>query len=205
MVRKAVSTRPKKLYGLPMRILPALLIMAMAPPASAAEPRPLADALPPGRPSCHARVVEAGEFAAHPERRVAAMTLERSAGDVAVERKWSAREQFDDTAIVSATLRVRLRGDPVTHSARLACAQSDDGALVCTTPFCAGGEIGISDDGRGAVAVSIGGTLKSGRFIGHYIHLDDSCEGRAGGPIVLESGDTDRRFSLAKGAKEACR
>jgi hypothetical protein len=47
--------------------------------------------------------------------------------------------------------------------------------------------------------------LKSGRFIGHYIHLDESCEGRVGGPIVLESGDDDRLFSLAPAPKEACR
>jgi len=205
IVRKAVSVQREKLYARAMRILPALLIMAMTPPASAAEARPLTDALPPGRPSCHARVVDAAELAAHPDRRVAAITLERSAGDVALERKWGAREQFDDTSIISATLRVRLRGNPVPHSVRLACTQSDDGALVCTSSLCAGGEIGIADDGRGAVAVSIGGTLKSGRFIGHYIHLDDSCEGRAGGPIVLESGDGDRRFSLAKAPKEACR
>ena len=56
----------------------------------------------------------------------------------------------------------------------------------------------------GAIAVSIGGKLKSRRFIGHYIHLDESCEGRAGGPFVLESGDDDRIFSLATAPKEAC-
>jgi hypothetical protein len=76
--------------------------------------------------------------------------------------------------------------------------------LLCASPVCAGGQIGIADDGHGAIAVSIGGTLKNGRFIGHYIHLDESCEGRAGGPIVLESGNGDRRFSLAKAPHKAC-
>ena len=184
-------------------ILAALVVITTV-PTSAAEPRPLADALSPGRPSCHARVFDAAELAAHPARRVAAIALERTARDLAAERKWGAQEEFDGTAIVSATLRVRLRGDPVTHSARLACARGDDGSLVCESPACAGGEVRIAGAGRGAIAISIGGTLKSGRFIGHYIHLDESCEGRAGGPIVLESGEDDRRFSLAAAPKAAC-
>jgi hypothetical protein len=70
---------------------------------------------------------------------------------------------------------------------------------------CDGGQIRIEGEGRGGIAISVGGMLKSGRFIGHYIHLDDSCEGRAGGPIVLESGEDDRRFSLLPAPKEACR
>jgi hypothetical protein len=186
-------------------ILATLVVIAtVLPPTSAAEPRLLADALPPGHPSCHARVFGAVELAAHPDRRVASIALERTARDLAAERKWGALEQFDATPVVSATLRVRLRGDPLTHSARLACIEGDAGSLVCTSPACVGGEIHIAGGGRGAIAVSIGGALKSGRFIGHYIHLDESCEGRVGGPIVLESGDDDRLFSLAAAPKEAC-
>jgi hypothetical protein len=45
--------------------------------------RALADALPPGHPSCHARVFGAAELAAHPDRRVAAIALERTANDLA--------------------------------------------------------------------------------------------------------------------------
>ena len=188
------------------RILATLLIIAMLPPAMS-EPlrRPLADALPPARASCHARVLDAAELAAHPGGRVTAIALERGARDLAAERKWGAREEFDGTAIVSATLRVRLRGDPVTHAARLACARGDEGALECRSPACPGGEIRITGEGRGPIAVSIGGTLKGGRFIGHYIHLDESCEGRAVGPIVLESGSDDRLFSLPPAPQEACR
>jgi hypothetical protein len=148
---------------------------------------------------------DAAELAAHPERRVTAIALERTAGDLATERKWGKVEQFDDTPIVSATLRVRLRGDPVTHSARLECAEDDDGALACTSPVCDGGEIHVAGEGKAAIAVSLGGALKSGRFIGHYIHLDDSCEGRSGGSIVLESGKDDRLFSLPTAPSEACR
>jgi hypothetical protein len=186
-------------------ILATLVVMATAlSPASAAAPRVLADALPPGHPSCHARMFDAAELAAHPDRRVAAITIERAARDLAAERKWGALEQFDGTPVVSATLRVRLRGDPVTHSARLACFEADDGVLVCETPACVGGEIHLAGGGRGAISVAIGGALKSGRFVGHYIHLDESCEGRPGGPIVLESGDDDRLFSLAAAPKQAC-
>src|SRR3954462_976557 len=79
------------------RMLPALLVIAMAPPAFAAAPRPLAEALPPGRPSCHARVFDAAEQAANPGRRVTAITLERTMGDSALERRWGALEQFDGT------------------------------------------------------------------------------------------------------------
>jgi hypothetical protein len=187
------------------RIVAILIVMATVPqPASAAAPRLLADALPPGHPSCHARVFDTAELAAHPDRRVAAISLERSAGDLAAERKWGAREQFDGTPVVSATLRIRLRGDLVTHSARLACFEGDDGALVCASQACVGGEIYLAGGAGTAIAVSIGGTLKSGDFIGHYIHLDASCEARAGGPVVLESGDDDRRFSLAAAPKAAC-
>jgi hypothetical protein len=182
------------------------VVLATLPsPTAVAAPRLLADALPPGRASCHARVLAAAEIAAHPDRRVTAITLERTAGDLAAERKWGALEQFDGTPVVAATLRVRLRGDPVTHSVRLECSEGDDGALVCTSPACVGGEVRMTGEGRGTIAISVGGTLKSGRFIGHYIHLDQSCEGRAGGPIVLESGDDDHRFSLMPAPKEACR
>jgi len=187
----------------PLSIL-ALAVMTTALSPALAAPRVLSDALPPGHPSCHASVRDAAELAAHPDRRVAAISFERTTRDLAAERKWGKLEQFDGTPVVSATLRVRLRGDPVTHSARLECAEDDDGALLCTTPVCVGGEIHIAGEGRGAIAVAVGGKLKSGRFIGHYLHLDESCEGRAGGPIVLESGDDDRSFSLAAAAKEKC-
>jgi hypothetical protein len=104
-------------------ILAALVVMAtVRSPTSAAEPRLLADALPPGHPSCHARVFSAAELAAHPDRRVTAITLERTAGDLAAERKWGALEQFNDTPVVSATLRVRQSDGPVPLRTALACA-----------------------------------------------------------------------------------
>jgi hypothetical protein len=186
------------------RILASLVVMMAIPqPASAAEPRLLAGALPPGHPSCHARIFDAAELAAHPARRVTAISLERAAPDLAAERKWGALEQFDGTPVVSATLRVRLRGDPLTHAARLSCFE-DDGALICTSPSCVGGQIALTGAGARAIAISIGGALKDGQFVGHYIHLDESCEGRAGGPIVLESGDDDHSFSLAAAPKASC-
>ena len=155
----------------------ALALMAALPsPTFAAPPRPLADALPPGHPSCHASVLGAAELAAHPDRRVTASWLERIARDLTAERKWERVEQFDDTPVVSATLRVRLRGDPVPHSARLECIQ-DENALVCMSSACDGGQIRIEGEGRGAIAISVGGMLKSGRFIGHYIHLDELLRG----------------------------
>ena len=184
-------------------ILAALVVMTAMPPATAQ--RPLAGPLAPGQSTCHARAFDAAELAAHPNRRVAAIALERTARDLAAERKWGALEQFDDTPVVSATLRVRLRDDPVSHSAHLECIQGDDGSLVCATPSCVGGEIRLVGEGRDAVTVLVGGTLKSGRFIAHYIHLDESCEGRVGGPIVLESGEDDRVFSLPVASKEVCR
>ena len=64
----------------------------------------VAAALAPGHPSCHARVLDSAEIAAHPDRRVAAIALERTARDLANERKWGAHEQFDDTPTVSVTL-----------------------------------------------------------------------------------------------------
>ena len=136
------------------------------------------------------------------DRRVKSIALERLRSDVAAERKWAALEQFDDTPVVSATLRVRFRGELIAHSgAQLACTRSGESSLVCTNPACVGGEIRITGEGQDSISVSIGGTLKSGRFVGHYIHLDESCEGRRGGPLVLESGDDNRRFSMAAGAE----
>ncbi len=181
------------------------LALTVPSPTFAAPPRPLADALRPGHPRCHASVYGADELAAHPDRRVTAISLERTAGDLTAERKWGRVEQFDDTPVVSATLRVRLRGDPVSHSARVECIEGEENTLVCMSSACDGGQNRIEGEGRGAIAISLGGTLKSGRFVGHYIHLDESCEGRAGGPIVLESGKDDRRFSLPPAPKEACR
>lgn len=182
----------------------AIMVVVLLPIPAAAAQRLLADALPPGHPSCHALVLSAAQRA-EPERRVTNIAIERTKGDITAERKWAAREQFDDTPVVSATLRVRFRGDPVTHSARLACIAGDEGSLICTTPACVGGEIRLGGEGVGSLALSIGGKLKSGRFIRHYIHLDESCEGRTGGPLVLEQEGDDRPFNLAPAPKEACR
>jgi hypothetical protein len=186
-------------------IVAALIAVAALPSPTFSAPRVLADALPPGLPSCHAREFGAAELAAHPARRVTAISFERIARDLAAERKWGRVEQFDDTPIISATLRVRLRDDPVIHSARLECVPDEERGLLCLSSACDGGQIRVEGEGRGALAISVGGTLKSGHFIGHYIHLDESCEGRVGGPIVLESGDDDHRFSLLPVPKEACR
>jgi hypothetical protein len=196
----------KKRHPVPAtRVLAILAITATAfSPASAAEPRVLSNAMPPGKPSCHAGAFSAADLAAHPNRRVTAISLERVARDLAAERKWGAKEQFDGTPVLSATLRVRLRDDPATHSARLACFEGDDGVLECENPACVGGAIRLTGSGKDAITLSIGGRLKDGRFIGHYIDLDESCEGRSGGPIVLESGDDDRMFALAAAPKQAC-
>src|SRR4051794_22251994 len=102
-------------------VLAILCLTANALQPAMAAPRELADLLAPRKPSCHARVFDAAELAAHPGQRVTAIALERTARDLAAERKWSAFEQFDDTPVVSATLRVRLRGDQVSHAVRLAC------------------------------------------------------------------------------------
>jgi hypothetical protein len=188
--------------------LAAFVGIATAPPSvSQALERPLAGALVAGSPSCHARAFTAEEQAARPGRRVATIAIERAARDVAAERKWGAHEERDGTPIVSATLRLRFRGDPVTHAEPLECFRGvdDSTALVCESRTCLGGEVRLRNEANGAIALSVGGALKSGRFIGHYIHLDGSCEGRAGGPLVLESGEDDRLFSLAAAPKEACR
>jgi hypothetical protein len=185
--------------------LSVLAVIATVMTAAALE-RPLTEALTPGRASCHARTFDAAAQAARPNRRVASISIERGARDLGAERKWGAREEVDGSPIVSATLRVRLRGDPVKHTARLTCMRGypEDTSLVCETRACDGGELRLHPDGSGAIKLSVGGTLRSGRFIGHYIHLDESCEGRAGGPLVLESGEDDRVFSLPAAAKEAC-
>jgi hypothetical protein len=186
------------------RLVFSLLALLAASPTFALE-RPLAGALPVGHASCHARVLDATERA-DANRRIVSMALDRTAGDVATERKWGKLEEFDGTPLVSATLRLRLRGDPATHAVKLECARTiPDGALVCTTPGCAGGELQILADGLSGVAISIGGKLKGGRFVPHYIHLDNSCEGRSGGPLVLEQAEGERSFSLAPAPKEACR
>src|SRR5262245_38756446 len=138
------------------RIVAALVVIATAPTMTAAAlERPLADALSPRHPSCHAHVFAATELAAQPGRRVEAIAIERSARDVAAERKWSKREEYDGMVIVFATLRVRFRGDKVTHSARLECYRDNGNVLVCETPACIGGELRISGEGRGTIKVSI--------------------------------------------------
>lgn len=184
--------------------LGALSLAALVSPAHALD-RPLAGALPFGHASCHARVLDAGERA-DPNRRIVSMALDRTAADVATERKWSKLEEFDGTPLISATLRLRLKGDPATHAVRLECARNlGDNGLTCTTPACAGGEVGFAAEGLSGVAISIGGKLKSGRFVPHYIHLDNSCEGRSGGPLLLEQAEGERSFVLAAAPKEACR
>jgi hypothetical protein len=200
-------TKPPRSIATPRAlILVSLVVLAtLSSPASATEQRSLSDILPPGHASCQARAFDAAEQAAHPNRRVVAISLERTAGDLAAERKWGKHEQFDDTPVVSATLRLRLRGDPASHAARLECIEGENNSLVCTTPACDSGQIRVAGEGRGALAILVGGKLKSGRFVGHYIHFDDSCEGRPGGPVVLESGEDDSTFSLAPAPKEACR
>jgi hypothetical protein len=186
------------------RLALSLAALLAASPALALE-RPLAGALPFGHASCHARVLDAAEKA-DPNRRIVSMALDRTAGDVAAERTWSKLEEFDGTPLVSATLRVRLRGDAATHAVRLECARSlNDDGLVCTTPGCAGGELQMRTEGLSGVAISIGGKLKSGRFVPHYIHLDNSCEGRSAGPLVLEQAEGERGYNLAAAPKEACR
>src|SRR5262245_46299498 len=88
----------------------ALALLVLLPPTPGAAQRLLADAFPPGHPSCHALMLSAAQRA-EPERRVTNIVIERNARDIATERKWAAREQFDDTPVVSATMRVRFRGD----------------------------------------------------------------------------------------------
>jgi hypothetical protein len=205
MPRRLTET-PRSIPMTCVAVVAILAVITAAPSPTLAETqRELAGVLPPSHPSCHARVFDAAELTAHPGQRVAAIAFERTESDLAAERKWGKLEQFDGTPVVSATLRVRLRGDPVPHAAHLECAEGDKGSLVCTSPSCDGGQIRLAGEGRGPLTVLVGGALKSGRFIGHYIDLDDSCEGRAGGPVVLESGHDDRTFSLPPAAKEACR
>src|SRR5690349_14988758 len=98
-------------------------LIALAASPAQAQQRPLANALPAGHPSCHAKVLDAAERA-DPNRRIVSMALERTANDVATERKWSKLEEFDGTPLVSATLRVRLRADAATHTVRLECARA---------------------------------------------------------------------------------
>src|SRR5262245_53065523 len=86
-------------------IVTAFFVLQLTSPSPAAD-RPLSDALPPGHPSCHARVLAAAERT-DPQRRIGSIALERTTADVAAERKWAKLEQFDDTPVVSATLRVR--------------------------------------------------------------------------------------------------
>ena len=100
------------------------LIALTASPAHAQQ-RALANALPAGHASCHAKVLDAAERA-DPNRRIVSMALERTANDVATERKWSKLEEFDGTPLVSATLRVRLRAD----AARLRISVCDQGAGI---------------------------------------------------------------------------
>jgi hypothetical protein len=183
----------------------AALAIAMTWPGLASAAEWYESTLPVKNPTCHAHVFTADELAAHPDQKVTAISVQRIAGDLATERKWHALEQFDGTPVISATLRVHLRNDPASHSARLECTTDDDNNLICSTPSCPGGQIQIASGAQHTLNVSVGGTLKSGQFIAHYLHLDDSCEGHPGGPIVLESGSDDHQFSLTPAAAENCK
>ena len=142
--------------------------------------------------------------------RIDASPPSRSSGPPAILRpnaSGAGYEQFDDTPVVSATLRVRLARRSGQHIRRVSNAlRARNNTLLCMSSACDGGQYPHRRAKAGAQSrSSVGGKLKSGRFIGHYIHLDKSCEGRVGGPIVLESGEDDRRFSLLPAPKEACR
>jgi hypothetical protein len=156
---------------------------------------------PQNRPTCHARVYDAAHLAAHPKQRIAAISFERRAREIAAEKVFIASGEMTEE-IIAATLRVRLRGDRTTHVVRLECEGVRNGARYCEAPACQGGEIGVMPDGARAIRLSVGGKLRGGSFVPHYIHLDDSCD--ASRPVVLESGDDDHAFVLPVAPAKAC-
>jgi hypothetical protein len=157
---------------------------------------------PQNRPTCHARVYDAAHLAAHPKQRVAAISFERSAREIAAEKVFIANGEMTEE-IIAATLRVRLRGDRRSHVVQLECEGARNGARYCEVPACPGGEIGVMPDGARAIRLSLGGKLRNLGFIAHYIRLSEACDGVQ--PAVLESGDDDHEFLLTAAAAETCK
>jgi hypothetical protein len=157
---------------------------------------------PQNRPTCHARVYDAAHLAAHPKQRVAAISFERRTREIAAEKVFIASGEMTEE-IIAATMRVRLRGERTSHVVRLECEGARNGARYCEAPVCPGGEIGVMPDGVRAIRLSLGGRLRSGGFVAHYIHLDDSCDGAR--PTVLDSGDDDHDFLLPAAPAVACK
>jgi hypothetical protein len=168
-----------------------------APPAGAQE------ALPRERPSCHARVYDGAHLAGRPKQLVVAISFERAVREIAQEKQWHDSAGPDDSE-VAATLRVRFRGRGKVHTARLVCDGDRGKDLQCGVATCGGGRIRV-DVENDAIRIMVGGTLKNGAFIPHYIHLDESCDAAADRQIVLESGADDRVFVLPAARTEACR
>jgi cytochrome c5 len=175
------------------------VMMALAATAARAETD---RTFPQGRATCHARVYDAAHLASHPKQRVVAISLSRVGRDLAAEKQFIADGEITED-MISATLRVRLRGDPVTHVAKLECDGTRNGERTCETPACQGGEITVAPATGGAIRIGVGGRLKSGRFVAHFLHLDDSCE--SDHVLVLESGDDDHEFRLPAAPAEACK
>jgi hypothetical protein len=162
-------------------------ILAALAPKSVAAPRLLADPLPPGHPTCHARALRAAELrcprGSTRRRHRARAHRARSCGRTQMARA----EQFDDTPVVSATLRVRLRGDRVTHSAHLTCIEGDEGSLVCTSalPARAGARSPSRSAARSRAAAGSSGPLgrravaDPGRDSGLELHRR-ATQGRGG-------------------------
>ena len=156
---------------------------------------------PQNRPTCHARVYDAAHLAAHPKQRVVAISFERRAREIAAEKVFIESGEMTEE-IIAATMRVRLRGDRTSHVVRLECEGARNGARYCEAPACQGGEIGVMPDRARAIRLSLGGKLRNGSFVAHYIHLDESCDGAR--PAVLEPGEDDRAFVLPVAPAEAC-
>ena len=157
---------------------------------------------PQNRPTCHARVYDAAHLAAHPKQRVEAISFERRAREIAAEKVFIASGEMTEE-IIAATLRVRLRGDRMSHVVQLECEGARNGARYCEVPACPGGEIGLMPDGARAIRLSLGGKLRNGSFVAHYIHLNELCDGAQ--PAVLESGEDDHEFLLTLAPAEACK
>jgi hypothetical protein len=189
------------------RVSAGVLSLALCAPAAAEtmDSTPPDKIFPKGKPSCHARAYDAKHLAAHPKQRVVLIAFGRAAREFALERRWAQGEQYLDTPKVGATLNVRFRGDATTHIARLECSTGLEDDLFCSVGTCPAGQVRVTRDGARAIRLAIGGSLKNGRRVGHYLHLDESCEGRAGGPIVLESGEDDFEFLLPVASAGVCR
>jgi hypothetical protein len=191
----AYSHRPRVACGLAAIGLAALFTTPVAFAQTADK------TVPQNRPTCHARVYDAAHLAAHPKQRVVAISFERRAREIAAEKVFIESGEMTEE-IIAATLRVRLRGDRTSHVVRLECEGARNGARYCEAPACQGGEIGVMPDGARAIRLSLGGKLRNGSFVAHYIHLDESCDGAR--PAVLEPGEDDRAFVLPVAPAEAC-